>query len=720
MGNNNNKISSTSDFVRWVKEGIHYDTLNLSYLTPVSAENLIRNFLSRELPDFDVPGPHKYGRYQGVTKYLEDIWMSNQHKNYKTTNFLWGGILSAIRQESDMSYQSNSTFTKDKSGVERGYDLILSSLRDAISAFESLNPKNQDLDKVKLEITRKLRESLANIRKEKDYVFQCMSWDKLVIGFFGETNAGKSTVIESLRILLNETKRTTNRKRYGNVDGEIVGDGRQDFTQDYNEYTMTMENQQFTLIDVPGIEGNENLYKGKIGEALRKAHIIFFVNGHNKDIDKGTAEKIRQYMSDGVKVIVIQNVRGNAGSYEYPEDRRCLITTGVRTVMNGLDAKFKSILGNKYSQIVAVQGLLSMCAYADISPKREDLVKKQKILFSYFGEDCGKNISRTRENIRKFSNIDSVINIIRERADNFKAEIADANFIKLQQFCTISLKEFIDIVDRDRTKFQSYKDRVAQFQRQNLNHSRVYSSLFEREATQEVEAILNKFAKDAYALIERCNFNQIDVEYKAVKRRVEEAVKSFGETYSNKFAASINTRARELSNIPGFSILDNTFLSDTFIDIRFDVGKIRNEDDISFGDFCTSVGSAVGGATTGAVVGGVLGSVIPVIGNVVGAWIGGIIGGGSGLVGGNIKAGEEQTRRAKKKASEMIENLRSQYRSLIKTKAGEFSRSAQNNVISVNSQADNRIQEINTFYSCVAETASKLRNTLAKVNEYGK
>ena len=32
-------------------------------------------------------------------------------------------------------------------------------------------------------------------------------WDKLCIAFFGETNAGKSTIIESLRIIYDEEKR---------------------------------------------------------------------------------------------------------------------------------------------------------------------------------------------------------------------------------------------------------------------------------------------------------------------------------------------------------------------------------------------------------------------------------------------------------------------------------------------------------------------------------
>lgn len=50
---------------------------------------------------------------------------------------------------------------------------------------------------------------------------------------FGETNAGKSTIIESLRILYRE-KPSQISQIDNNADGLIVGDGRSDFTKVYN------------------------------------------------------------------------------------------------------------------------------------------------------------------------------------------------------------------------------------------------------------------------------------------------------------------------------------------------------------------------------------------------------------------------------------------------------------------------------------------------------
>lgn len=54
---------------------------------------------------------------------------------------------------------------------------------------------------------------------------------------------------------------------------------------------MSIGGHQFTLIDVPGIEGNEEEFKDVIQVALHKAHCVFYVQGHNKKPDEATAKK---------------------------------------------------------------------------------------------------------------------------------------------------------------------------------------------------------------------------------------------------------------------------------------------------------------------------------------------------------------------------------------------------------------------------------------------
>ncbi len=54
------------------------------------------------------------------------------------------------------------------------------------------------------------------------------------------------------------TERLKNRAR--RVDGLIIGTGESDFTKGNTHYDLCIDDKVFRLIDVPGIEGNENCY----------------------------------------------------------------------------------------------------------------------------------------------------------------------------------------------------------------------------------------------------------------------------------------------------------------------------------------------------------------------------------------------------------------------------------------------------------------------------
>ena len=88
---------------------------------------------------------------------------------------------------------------------------------------------------------------------------------------------------------LNSLSEISNFERnMGCIDGKIIGTGRPDYTQGSTEYKLLVENNEFLLIDIPGIEGNESKYKENIKESLAKAHLIFYVNGSGKKAEKDT------------------------------------------------------------------------------------------------------------------------------------------------------------------------------------------------------------------------------------------------------------------------------------------------------------------------------------------------------------------------------------------------------------------------------------------------
>ncbi|EEY3549723.1 DUF1269 domain-containing protein, partial [Escherichia coli] len=73
------------------------------------------------------------------------------------------------------------------------------------------------------------------------------------------------------------TERLKNRAR--RVDGLIIGTGESDFTKGNTHYDLCIDDKVFRLIDVPGIEGNENCYADLVKEAVAQAHLVVYVNG---------------------------------------------------------------------------------------------------------------------------------------------------------------------------------------------------------------------------------------------------------------------------------------------------------------------------------------------------------------------------------------------------------------------------------------------------------
>ena len=76
------------------------------------------------------------------------------------------------------------------------------------------------------------RDSFAQLKNETDTVLQELEknaeWDALTVALYGETNAGKSTIIETLRILLGEKTKQEQRRKFReicekfNIDKDIV------------------------------------------------------------------------------------------------------------------------------------------------------------------------------------------------------------------------------------------------------------------------------------------------------------------------------------------------------------------------------------------------------------------------------------------------------------------------------------------------------------------
>ncbi|WP_232729469.1 AAA family ATPase [Helicobacter pylori] len=144
--------------------------------------------------------------------------------------------------------------------------------------------------------------------KELESLKNNEEWENFTIAFYGETGAGKSTLIECLRLFFKERSKMNEQERFKRLysdyvnhvknpdyaknhesnehalstlekfqDGAIIGDGRSDNTLETKSYSFQYINQNFVLLDVPGIEGNEEKVIEQILNATKKPMPFFML-----------------------------------------------------------------------------------------------------------------------------------------------------------------------------------------------------------------------------------------------------------------------------------------------------------------------------------------------------------------------------------------------------------------------------------------------------------
>lgn len=307
--------------------------------------------------------------------------------------------------------------------VEREYRRVTGELQQAAARMRGTAGRDAVLAHTRDALATTIERLIGEYGTQAEQTIGSTVWDQLVIAFFGETNAGKSTIIETMRILTKEKTREQMREQTGTAqDGIIVGDGSTDFTKVYCEYHLEINGKPFTLIDVPGIEGREEDYSGEIKRALDKAHCIFYVQGHNKQPDTATAEKIKRYLKDWVSVYSIYNIRGGSGNYDEPGERETIMTERTVRTEALIEKTFRDILGERYKGNVSLQGLVAMCSVAEFAGTRGDLLRTQRKMMSLFGDG---------ETMLRFSRMSSLTALIDDMADRFVDEIVEANKQKM-------------------------------------------------------------------------------------------------------------------------------------------------------------------------------------------------------------------------------------------------------------------------------------------------
>ncbi len=345
------------------------------------------------------------------------------------------------------------------------------------------------------------------------------------------------------------------------IDGGIIGTGESDFTKGNVQYHFKIQNKDLTIIDVPGIEGHESKFENYVKEAVAKAHVVFYVNGTNKKPEVNTANKIKGYLRNDSFVYAICNVRGKADSYEFDEDRINL----EETHRNSVAAKeqtydvLKRILGDKLHDICNVQGLLAFSSLAKgvdnettIAEERShDLGRSQKSYLRYF---------KDYTTMKKFSQIDNILDYINGKASSFEDDIVESNKNKIINRLNQSIEDISSLKKAHSELCIRFDEEVKIYLKRIEVHQQDFGKNIQNRLPIIVDEILMEFQNNIIEEFDKKPFNlevidkNIEGLYKVMQRNLGDRINQECKNLFNLLEAEINKSLEWLqSDMQSFS-----------------------------------------------------------------------------------------------------------------------------------------------------------------------
>lgn len=167
----------------------------------------------------------------------------------------------------------------------RLYDDVGRNIEQTLADIAGLHVENEDAKKQLNAMTAQLQILQNTFNQKLAYLQEHAEWDKFTLAFFGETNAGKSTIIESLRIVFDETSRRqllqNNQNDLQKAEQELrehLTQLRDDLGRIYSDVVDKISAISFSAIRLQQIITNESALRLKMQEEANKAHQLLEQN----------------------------------------------------------------------------------------------------------------------------------------------------------------------------------------------------------------------------------------------------------------------------------------------------------------------------------------------------------------------------------------------------------------------------------------------------------
>ncbi|MGL5600292.1 MAG: dynamin-like protein LeoC [Silvania sp.] len=153
----------------------------------------------------------------------------------------------------------------------RLYADVSRNIDQTLADIAGLHIENEDGKQHLRAMTDKLQSLQESFNQKLSYLEKHAEWDKFTLAFFGETNAGKSTIIESLRILFDEeSRRHLLQKNQNDLDkaeqelSESLEQLRSDLGRIYSDVSDNITDISFSATRLTQIISNESALRLKI------------------------------------------------------------------------------------------------------------------------------------------------------------------------------------------------------------------------------------------------------------------------------------------------------------------------------------------------------------------------------------------------------------------------------------------------------------------------
>ncbi|WP_129139583.1 AAA family ATPase [Modicisalibacter coralii] len=326
-------------------------------------------------------------------------------------------------------------------------------------------------------------------------------------------------------------------------DGGIIGDGRSDFTRRTQRFDFSVAGQEFTLLDVPGIEGTERLIAEEIEKALQAAHAVFYVTNQpappqtgDQERRKGTLEKIKMHLGASTEVWCVFNKKVINSRYALKD--RPLISEDEHASLQELEEKMEEQLGSHFQGVRPLTSLPAFLAATDhFAPDSQNARRRKKAL-SEFETDLLIELSGVEAFIRFIQ--DSVL-------EDSQQKIQRANLFKVKD----ALDKTTVVLDHVRQGISELAADLRLGEQSSKKQIRSGFSSFRKRLESSAETSIERFSSDVLNEV----YSEIDDDisndaFKAIlKQLIKTHQERLNESLKKAMAQQIERFKKETENI---------------------------------------------------------------------------------------------------------------------------------------------------------------------------